>query len=130
MKIATFHSDSMRNFLNKSLEETSIKMKSLQNRPEITSKFSTLKAHCRGADWINKTIKKKRIRQGSVMSLYCKIHEEDNDLTPFILKTKDDPRTERLCNYSKARALLLISTSQVANHNHDSFPLKLIIYVV
>ena len=33
-----------------------------------------LKAHCRDADWINKTIKKKRIKQGSVISLYSEIH--------------------------------------------------------
>ena len=52
-----------------------------------------LKAHCRGADWINKTIKKKRIRQGRVISLYSEIHEYDNDLIPFILETKYDPRT-------------------------------------
>ena len=51
-----------------------------------------LKAHCRGADWINKTIKKKRIKQGSVISLYSEIHEDDNDLIPFILETKYDPR--------------------------------------
>ena len=51
-----------------------------------------LKAHCRGADWINKTIKKKRIRQGSVISLYREIHEDDNDLIPFILETNYDPR--------------------------------------
>ena len=52
-----------------------------------------LKAHCRGADWINKTIKKKRIRQGSIISLYSEIHEDDNDPIPFILETKHDPRT-------------------------------------
>ena len=51
-----------------------------------------LKAHCHGADWINKTIKRKRIRPGSVISLYSEIHEDDNYLIPFILKTKDDPR--------------------------------------
>ena len=51
-----------------------------------------LKVHCRGADWINKTITKKRIRQGSVISLYSEIHEDDNDLIPFILETKDEPR--------------------------------------
>ena len=64
-----------------------------------------LKAHCRGTDWVNKIIKKKRIRQGSVISLYSEIHEDDIDLIPFILETKDDPRTtKRLGNYSKARA--------------------------
>ena len=42
--------------------------------------------------WINKTIKKERIRQGSLISLYNEIHEDDNDLIPFILKTKYDPR--------------------------------------
>ena len=51
-----------------------------------------LKAHCRGTDWINKTIEKKRIRQGSVISLYSEIHEDDNDLIPFILETKYEPR--------------------------------------
>ena len=51
-----------------------------------------LKVHSRGADWINKTIKKKTIRQGSVISLYSEIHEDDNDLIPFILETKYDPR--------------------------------------
>ena len=51
-----------------------------------------LKALCRGADWINKTIKKKRTRQGSVISLYSEIHEDDNDLIPFIFETKNDPR--------------------------------------
>ena len=55
------------------------------------TKNSLLKEHYRGADWINKTIKKKRIRQGSVISLYSEIHEDD-DLIPFILETKDDPR--------------------------------------
>ena len=54
--------------------------------------FMDLKAHRRGTDWINKTIKKKRIRQGSVISLYSEIHEDDNDLIPFILETKNDPR--------------------------------------
>ena len=44
------------------------------------------------ADWINKTIKKKRIRQGSAISLYSEIHEDDNDLIPFILETKYYPR--------------------------------------
>ena len=52
-----------------------------------------LKAHCLGADWINKTIKMKRIRQGSVISLYSEIYEDDNDPIPFILETKYDPRT-------------------------------------
>ena len=51
-----------------------------------------LKAQCRGANWLNKTIKKKRIRQGSVISLYSEIQEDDNDLIPFILETKYDPR--------------------------------------
>ena len=57
-----------------------------------TSDGFALKAHCRGADWMSKTIKKKRIKQGSVSSLYSEIHEDDNDLIPFILETKDDPR--------------------------------------
>ena len=86
--------------------------------------FSKLKAHCHGSDWINKTIKQKIIRQDSVISLYSEIHENDNDLIPFILETKDDLRTKRLGNYSKARALLLMSTSQLANHNYDSVPLS------
>ena len=51
-----------------------------------------LKADCRGADWINKTIKKKRIRHGSLISLYSEIHEDGSDLVPFILETKNDPR--------------------------------------
>ena len=55
---------------------------------------------------MNKTIKKKRISQGSVISLYSEIHEDDNDLIAFILETKDDPITERLVNHQKARALL------------------------
>ena len=42
--------------------------------------YEQLKAHYRGADWLNKTIKKKRIRQGSVISLYSEIHDDDNDL--------------------------------------------------
>ena len=82
-----------------------------------------LKAHCRRADWVNKTNKKKRIKQGSVISLYSEIHEDDNDLIPFILETKYDTRAKRLGNYSKTSVLLLISTSQLANHNHDSLPL-------
>ena len=53
---------------------------------------SLLKAHCRGADWVNKTIKKNRSWQPSVISLYTEIHENDNDLTAFILETKYDPR--------------------------------------
>ena len=52
----------------------------------------SLKAYCRGADWINETIKKKRIKQGSVISLYSEIHGDDNDLIPFILERKYDPR--------------------------------------
>ena len=48
------------------------------------------------------------------------IHEDDNDLIPFILETKHDPTAERFGNYAKARALLLISTSQLPNHNHDT----------
>ena len=47
------------------------------------------KAHCRCVDWINNTIKKKRIRQ---TSLYSGIHADDNDLIPFILETKYDLR--------------------------------------
>ena len=69
-------------------------------------------------------IKKKRIRQGSVISMYNEIHGDDNDLIIFILETKDDQGTKSLGNYSKTRALLLISTLQPANHNHDSVPLS------
>ena len=58
----------------------------------LYSDIKALKAHCRGADWIRKIIKKKRIRQGSVISLYSEIHEDDNDLIAFILETKYDPR--------------------------------------
>ena len=47
-----------------------------------------LKAHCRGADWVNETIKKNRIWQPSVISLYTEIHEDDNNMTAFILETK------------------------------------------
>ena len=61
----------------------------LQSTPSVSSH---LKAHCRGADWINKTIKKKRISKGSVILLYCEIHEDDNDLIPFLPETKYDPR--------------------------------------
>ena len=43
-----------------------------------------LKVHCRGADWVNKTIEKNRIRQVSVIPLYTEIHEDDKDLTAFI----------------------------------------------
>ena len=89
--------------------------------------LSLLKAHCHSADWINKTIKKKRIRQGSVISMYSEIHGDDNDLISFILETKYNPRTKRLGNYSKASALFLISTSQLANRNHDSVPLRRLI---
>ena len=81
-----------------------------------------LKAHYRGADWVNKTTKKKRIRQGSVISLYNEIHEDDDDLIPCILETKYHPTAQRFGNYAKARALLLISTSQLANHNHGNLP--------
>ena len=83
----------------------------------------SLKAHCRGADWINKTIKKKRISQGPVISLHSEIHEDDNDLIPFILETnKRMIQGLSLSNYSKARALFLISTSSLANFNHDGVP--------
>ena len=58
----------------------------------IPSSSNSLKAHCRGADWVNKTIKKNRIWQLSVISLYTEIHEDDNDLTAFILETKYEPR--------------------------------------
>ena len=51
-----------------------------------------LKAHCHDTDWINETIKKKRIRERSVISLYSEIHKDDNNLILFILETKYDPR--------------------------------------
>ena len=51
----------------------------------------TLKAHCRGTDWVNKTIKEKRISRASVISLYSGIREDDSDLAPFILEAKYDP---------------------------------------
>ena len=51
-----------------------------------------LKAHCRGDDWVNKTMKKNRNWQPSVISLHREIHEDDNDLTAFILETKYDQR--------------------------------------
>ena len=83
-----------------------------------------LKAHCRGDDLVNKTIKMKRIRQGSVISLYSEIHKDDNDLIPFILETKHDSRASRISNYSKARALLLISTSQLCQLQPRQFAFK------
>ena len=60
--------------------------------PTLNTTLYTLKAHCRGTDWVNKTIRKNRIWQPSVISLYREIHEDDNDLTAFILETKYDPR--------------------------------------
>ena len=59
----------------------------------LSRALESLKAHCRDADWVNNTIKKKRIRQGPVISLYSEIHKDDNDLIPFILETKYDPRS-------------------------------------
>ena len=73
------------------------------------------KAHCCATDWVNKTINKKRIGRGSVILLYSEIHEEANDLIPFILKTKNDPKTKRLRNYSKDLNFVIdfsITTSQ------------------
>ena len=58
----------------------------------IYSDIKALKAHCRGADWVNKTIKKNGIWQPSVISLYTEIHEYDKELTAFILETKYDLR--------------------------------------
>ena len=66
-------------------------------------------------DWINKTIKKKRVKQRSLIWLNSEIHKDYNDLIPFILETKDDPRTKRLGNYS---------WPELSNHNQDSVPLK------
>ena len=54
----------------------------------ITVSSESLKAHCRGTDWINKAIKKNRVRQGSVISLYSEIHEDDNGLIPFYPQNK------------------------------------------
>ena len=51
-----------------------------------------IKARCRGADWVNKTTEKNRIRHASKISLYTGIHKNDSDLTPIILETKYDPR--------------------------------------
>ena len=56
--------------------------------------------------------------------MYSEIHQDDSDLIPFILEKKYDPRAQRLGDYTKAKALLLTSTSQLANYNHDSVPLK------
>ena len=66
-----------------------VSLSTVANRFELSYQ---LKAHCHGADWINKTIKKKRMRQGSIISLYSEIHENDIDLIPFILETKYDTR--------------------------------------
>ena len=83
----------------------------------------SLKAHCRGADWRNKTIKKKRIRHGSVISLYSEIHNNDNDLIPFILEKKQDQEHESLV-ITQRKELFFISKSQLANHSHDGVPLS------
>ena len=56
----------------------------------IFGNWSHLETHCRGADWVNKTIKNKRIREDSVILLYSEIHEDDNDVIPSILETKND----------------------------------------
>ena len=58
----------------------------------LYSDIKALKAHFRGADCVNNTTKKKRIRQGPVISLYSEIQEDDNNLIPFILETKYDLR--------------------------------------
>ena len=75
---------------------------------------------------IGQTRQSRRKELGKVQNFAVnkEIHEDYNDLIPFILETKHDPRTKRLGNYSKARALLLISTSQIASHNQDSATLK------
>ena len=41
----------------------------------LNSANFALKAHCHSTGWINKTMKKKRIRQGSIILLYSEIHE-------------------------------------------------------
>ena len=51
-----------------------------------------LKAHCHGADWIDKPINLDNIMLASVILLYTEIHEDDSDLTAFILETKYDPK--------------------------------------
>ena len=56
---------------------------------------------------MNKTIKKNRIWQPSVISLYTEIHEDDNDLTAFILETKHDPKAQRLGNCSEAMSFVV-----------------------
>ena len=61
--------------------------------------------------------------------MYSEIHEDDNDLIPFILETKYNATAQRFGNYAKARALLLISTSQLAYHNHGNVPLNLTLAV-
>ena len=71
---------------------TSKNIQLFRKSPKVQLHSHSLKAHCFGTDWINKTIKNKRIRQGSVISLYSEIHEYDNDLIPFILESKYDPR--------------------------------------
>ena len=48
----------------------------------------SLKAHCRVADWANKTIK--MISQASVISIHIENHEDDNALTPFSSKIKHE----------------------------------------
>ena len=57
--------------------------------------------------------KKDGIREALVISLYTEIHEENNDLTAFILETKYDPKG----------LLSVISTSRLANQSHDGVPL-------
>ena len=58
------------------------------------------------------------MRQASVISLYTEIHEEDNDLTAFILKTKYDP----------TGLLFVISASRLANQSHGSVPLNYLLF--
>ena len=53
---------------------------------------NALKALCHGADFVNRAIKKRRIRQGSVILLCSEIGEGANDLIPSILKRDYDPR--------------------------------------
>ena len=69
-------------------EKSNFTLTLLHQFKDLEPMLTMLKAHCRGADWINKTIKKKRIRQGSVISLYRKIHEDDNDLIRNKVKSK------------------------------------------
>ena len=89
-------------------------------------KTDSLKAHFCGADWVNKTIKKNRIWQTSVISLYTEIHEDANDQTAFILEAKYDPRAYRLGNCSEAMSFVGDFKLKISQSKLQQF--KLIIY--